>query len=141
MKKTLLTLMAIATLASADFTKSGDIVTDSTTGLQWQDDATAASTQLTWQAAIDHCEALTLGGHSDWRLPNINELKSIIDRTKINPAIVSGFANTSSDFYWSSTTLADNSDNAWHVYFNFGYVSYHYNKGTSLYVRCVRAGE
>ena len=140
MKKILLTLMAIATLASADFTRSGDIVTDSTTGLQWQDDATAASTSLSWQAAIDHCEALTLGGHSDWRLPNLNELKSIIDRTKFNPAIVSGFANTSSSFYWSSTSHASLSNDAWIVLFYSGLQSYG-SKDDSHDVRCVRAGE
>ncbi len=141
MKKTLITLTLLATLANAEFTKSGNIVTDSTTGLQWQDDATATSTRPTWQGAIDHCENLTdFLGYSDWRLPNLNELKSIVDRSKSNPAIVNGFVNTSSSYYWSSTTNADDSDYAWNVSIYNGNVD-DYNKDSSNYVRCVRAGE
>ncbi len=139
MKKTLFTLMAIVALASAEFTKSGNIVTDSVTSLQWQDDAIDSNT--TWQGAIDRCEALSLGGYTDWRLPNFNELKSIVDRTKSNPAIVSGFTNTSSNNYWSSTTNVGNSNRAWDVYFNDGNVSCSGIKDGSFYVRCVRAGE
>jgi len=138
MKKTLLTLMAIGTIASADFTKSGDIVTDNTTGLMWQDDTTAASIKLTWQAAIDHCEALTIGGHSDWRLPNIRELKSIVDRSKsISPIIYSAFQNTLPNDYWSATTVASETNNAWSLDFNHGFDSW-YSKDYSNYVRCVR---
>jgi len=136
MKKILLTLMAIGTLSLADFTKSGDIVTDNATKLQWQDDATAASMNLTWQVAIDYCEALTLGGHSDWRLPNIRELKSIIDRSKTDPAIKSVFTNTVSN-YWSSATVTSNTGNAWVANFDYGYDDYG-NKGFDKDVRCVR---
>ncbi|MEA2029313.1 MAG: DUF1566 domain-containing protein [Campylobacterota bacterium] len=142
MKKTLITLTLLATLANADFTRSGDIVTDSTTGLQWQDDATAASTYLAWQGAIDHCENLTdFLGYSDWRLPNLNELKSIVDRSKSDPAIVGGFTNTSSNTYWSSTTHVDFTNIAWIVGFGNGDVGYNFGKDDSDYVRCVRAGE
>ena len=124
----------------ADFTRdtSTAIVTDSATGLEWQDDAIGSST--TWQSAIDRCENLTLGGQSDWRLPNINELKTIIDRSKVNPAIISAFTQTSSDGYWSSTTTEDYKDNAWGVYFYDGYVGSH-GKDNYYYVRCVRAGQ
>jgi len=77
------------------------IVSDSATGLQWQDNEVGPMT--TWQGAIDRCEALTLGPHSDWRLPNNNELKSIIDRSKVNPAIKDGFSHTISRVYWRAT--------------------------------------
>jgi len=138
MKKTLITLIALASLANADFTRSGDIVTDNTRGLMWQDDAAAASTQLTWQNAIDHCEALDLGGYTDWRLPNIKELKSIVDRSKSTaPIIYSAFQNTTSNRYWSATTGADDTSAAWDVNFGNGYVNWD-GKSTSLSVRCVR---
>jgi len=138
MKKTLITLIALASLANADFTRSGDIVTDNTRGLMWQDDAAAASTQLTWQNAIDHCEALDLGGYTDWRLPNIKELKSIVDRSKSTaPIIYSAFQNTTSNYYWSATTYANRTSFAWLVYFYLGSDSW-YNKSHSYYVRCVR---
>jgi len=137
MKQTLLILIGLSTLSLADFTRSGDIVTDNATKLQWQDDATAASTSLTWQAAIDHCEALMLGGHNDWRLPNTRELKSIIDKSKTNPAIKSAFLHSVSNGYWSSTTRAGSANNAWFVFFNYGNDSY-YPKDYYYNVRCVR---
>ncbi len=138
MKKTLITLIALASLANADFTRNSSIVIDSVTSLQWQDDTSPYA--MTWQNAISHCENLSLGGYGDWRLPNINELESIVERTKTNPAIVNGFVNTSSKYYWSSTTLTDYSHNAWIVNFNYGYENYR-PKDSSLYVRCVRAGK
>jgi len=140
MKKTLLTLLTFSTMTFADFTRSLNIVTDNTTGLMWQDDSVAASTTATRQGAIDYCEALELSGYADWRLPNIRELRSIVDRSKINPAIASEFINSSSGYYRSSTTLADYSYSAWIVDFYYGRVGNHY-KDHSNYVRCVRAGE
>jgi len=56
-------LMADANRFSRDDTTQ--IVTDTTTGLQWQDDANASSLTKKWTEAIDYCEALTLGGHDD----------------------------------------------------------------------------
>ena len=125
-------------IANASFSKSGDIVTDSITKLQWQDNAVGDT--MEWQEAITHCEGLSLSGYSDWRLPNINELRSIVDRDKYNPAIVSGFDNFSSSYYWSSTTYKDGSNYAWIVGFNDGYVG-NGTKDYVKYVRCVRAGE
>jgi len=49
---------------------------DPSTGLIWQ--VEWAMPYLDWQGAIDYCEDLTLGGSSDWRLPSIDELRSLI---------------------------------------------------------------
>ncbi|MBN2824761.1 MAG: DUF1566 domain-containing protein, partial [Campylobacterales bacterium] len=96
----------------------------------------------TWQGAIDRCEALTLDGHTDWRLPNKNELLSIVDLSKVNPAIKSGFVNTASVSYWSATTSAEESSNAWLVYFYSGRTAYYGNRNDDYYsVRCVRSGQ
>ena len=141
MKKILLITIGLSALLFADFTKSGDIVTDTSTGLQWQDDVDAKNNTRTWSGAIDYCENLTLGGYSDWRLPNINELKSIVDRSKYSPAIADGFSNVRSGYYWSSTTRANDSDVAWVVSFYYGSVSNYGVKNRSHYVRCVRAGQ
>ncbi len=138
MKKILLIMIGLSVLLSADFTKSGDIVTDSTTNLQWQDDAIGS--QMAWEVAITYCEALELDTLDDWRLPNINELKSIIDRSNLDPAIVDGFDYTSSDYYWSSTTHEGYKNNAWSANFNSGNTIYG-TKGNSFFVRCVRAGQ
>jgi len=125
-------------LLQADFSRTGEIVKDSMSGLEFQDDAVGS--RMKWEAAISHCEALTLGGHSDWRLPNVNELKSIADRSKVDPAIEDTFTNTNSDRYWSSTTYEGNKNDSWTVYFGSGYVG-NDPKGSSNYVRCVRDGQ
>ena len=125
----------------ADFTKAGNTVTDNTTGLQWQDDVVGST--RTWQAAIDHCEALSLDGFNDWRLPNLNELISLVDYGSTRPAIDPTFQSVASNDYWSSTTYAGISGSAWYVTFSYGNQSYDgkSGSGSSRYVRCVRAGQ
>ena len=136
--KIILLIMIGLSLLKAEFLKNGDIVKDSVSKLEWQDNAVGST--MAWEDAITHCEELSLGGHSDWRLPNVNELKSIVDRSKDYPAIVNGFENTSSNTYWSSTTIEYDKDYAWVVYFGNGYVDYG-SKGSNYYVRCVRDGQ
>ena len=123
-------------LAVAGYTDNGNgTVTDTVTNLMWQqqDDATVR----TWEQALTYCEGLSFGGHTDWRLPNIKELKSLADTTRYNPSINPIFINTKSSSYWSSTTYVSNSTFAWDVGFPNGVVGY-YNKTYSDYVRCVR---
>jgi len=137
--RAILLIMIGFSILNADFTKNGNIVTDNNSKLQWQDNEVGSRT--TWQGAIDRCESLILDGQSDWRLPNINELKSIVDRSKVYPAIVTGFVNTSSSyFYWSSTTYESNKYYAWIVYFYNGHVGNDV-KDNGYYVRCVRDGQ
>ena len=74
---------------------------------------------------MTYCENLTLpaGGYSDWRLPNRNELQSIVDYSRYNPAIdTTYFPGTVASYYWSSTTYAYSTSIAWNVYFGYGYV-------------------
>ncbi|WP_296824900.1 DUF1566 domain-containing protein, partial [Sulfurovum sp.] len=99
MKQILLITLAFNTLLLADFTKNGNTVTDSATGLQWQDDTVGY--QMQWKAAIAHCEALSLDGHNDWRLPNAHELNSIVDKRRYAPSIDPVFEHTASGGYWS----------------------------------------
>jgi len=51
---------------------------DKTAKLMWQDNSDG--TPVTWTDAIDYCESSGLGGYDDWRMPDINELLSIIDK-------------------------------------------------------------
>lgn len=103
------------------FVDNGDgTITDNATGLMWQkaDDATARN----WKESLEYAEGLTLGGHSDWRLPNAKELQSIVDYTRSpsttnSPAINSMFETTSITdpngvagqypYFWTSTTHLD----------------------------------
>ncbi len=142
MKHILLIMIGLSILNAEIIRDSNGIVTDTSTKLQWQDD-TVGFVIVDWEPAINRCESLFLGGYSDWRLPNINELKSIVDRSKISPAIVDGFVNTSSNRYWSSTNrVSVIMEYAWTVDFSDG-DSVQTNKTNSYftYVRCVRDGE
>ena len=136
--KTIFLLMIGFHLLQADMVRDSEtgIVTDNTTHLQWQDNA--ISEKMNWLSAIEACEELTLGGYSDWRLPNINELKSIRDTSKYNPAIKNIFQNTASGAYWTSTTLAGYANNAWNIYFHQGGFENTRHKNELNYVRCVR---
>lgn len=128
-------------LELSSLSRSGEIVTDSTTGLQWQDDTAVKDVVLSWREAIDYCEDLTLGKRSDWRLPSIKELLSIADRSRIGSALnTSVFQNYYLDWYLSSTTCDTFPFNAWYVGFSTGYSNNH-GKVFSYLIRCVRGGQ
>lgn len=132
-------------------------VTDNLTGLMWAKDAGAAG-QKKWYdeggspeyPALAYCNGLTLGGHTDWRLPNVKELQSLIDFAWSNPGLSNAagtakwapgdaFTGVLSNVYWSSTTYAADPNRAWFVHMLNGYVYYDY-KDRSYYVWPVRSG-
>jgi hypothetical protein len=123
-------------------------VTDNLTGLIWLKNANCFSSR-TWTNALSDCNSLanetcslTDGSSAgDWRLPNINELHSLVDPTQSNPALPVDypFANVLSSSYWSSTTYASNPYYAWFVYMSYGNVNYA-NMDYSYYVWPVRSG-
>lgn len=133
----------------AEFSKnSNGVVTDSITKLQWDDSVNPYDTQkeLSIVDATVTCEDLSLDGHDDWRLPNINELSSLIDDTRYNPATYSIFTNYSNNendnfSYWSSTTNGRTTDRAWIVKFQTGENNYYaaIKASDKYYVRCVRS--
>ncbi len=114
---------------------SNGTVTDNVTGLMWQQEDDDIG--RTWEEALTYCESLPLAGYSNWRLPNIKELRSIVDNTAYEPAIDSNYFPNTDWSYWSSTTAADSSEDAWYVGFSNGYVD-GYGKSYDLHVRCVR---
>jgi len=149
-KLTIIVLMILLvpfSVQAARFTDNGDgTVSDTLTGLIWEqktDDGGLRDKDntYTWQQGLDYCNNLTLAGQSDWRLPTIKELASLADLSRYNPAIDPVFKiYTVSSYYWSSTTNAYYTDDAWYVYFSYGFDSYG-NKSTSRYVRAVRSGQ
>ncbi len=120
-----------------------EIVTESVTNLQWQDNEDAKNILKTFSDAIDYCEDLTLANNDDWRLPNQNELLSILDYTTYDSAIESTFQNISSTRpYRSSTSYANASTTqAWSVYPFFGSSISADPKTDQYSVRCVRGGK
>jgi hypothetical protein len=135
-------MIGLSSLSHAEFSRDHGVVTDSNTKLEWQDDYSDNKGNIkyaTWSDAIEYCEALSLNGKG-WRLPNINELESLVDDSRYNPSIDAIFENTYSNRYWSSTSNVNNSDYAWFISFNDGNQNGS-NKTYYYYVRCVRAGQ
>ena len=132
------------------FTDNGDgTVTDDLTGLVWLKNTDCWGTQL-WANALTAVNNLASGScgltdgsvAGDWRLPNINELRSLFDPNLSPPYLPPGhpFTNLSSiRFYWSSTTYASDTDTAWVVTLYATYASYGV-KGSSQNVWAVRDG-
>lgn len=138
--KIVVSILSLCVVLLADFVRVNNAVTDTETGLTWQDDGNVTMKHI-WTAAINYCESLELNGFQDWRLPNINELLSIVDRTKSEPAISTVFVNVGyelSDATFSSTTEHSGAfDGARSVRFVDG-GSGPYPKNSSRFVRCVR---
>ena len=109
-------------------------VLDTRTGLEWQKDAGG---RMSWDKAMGYASSLRLGKHSDWRLPTVEELATLIDYSKEGPA--SSFPGMPRDYFWSSSSYSGASSNAWNVNFYSGNV-YSYDKSYSNYVRCIRRG-
>ncbi len=115
------------------------IITDNLTGLMWEKAPTA--TTQTWVDAITYANGLILDGYSDWRLPNKNELRSLINYGSGDNASWlnwQGFDNVQAGTYWSSTTFAPDTGSAW-VVGTMGHVVY-YDKNSKYYVWAVRDG-
>ena len=130
-----------------------NIVEDKSTGLMWQDNSEVVGFQTnarSWIGAIYRCGTLPLGGYNDWRLPNYNELLSIMDfnRPAGEPLINKAFVNVATKaqeddrlvrFYWTSTTFVPNDNSAWVIYFfNYDNKEFTSKKTLNGHYRCVR---
>ena len=129
-----------------NFVDNGDgTVSDSDTGLMWElktdDDGNRDKDNVyNWEEALSYCEKLDLAGYNDWRLPNMNELQSIVDYSRHHPCIYPIFSAVSSN-YFSSTTYVDDPNYVWNADFkNVGIVAGS-RKPYNAYVRAVRGGQ
>jgi hypothetical protein len=152
--------------ATLSYTDNGDgTITDNNTGLMWEkksDDGTIHDKVnfYTWANAFAvHIAGLNAGGgfagYTDWRLPNVKELQSIVNYQNVNPSVSSAFNTgcvatctvltcscTIESRYWSSSTVANSPTFAWIVLFDFGSVNFVIDNGKSngSFVRAVRGG-
>jgi hypothetical protein len=170
---------AIQAGATLSYYDNGDgTITDNNTGLMWEklcdEDPPGTTcpaehdvdTTYNWADAFGKIAALNAGtgfaGHTDWRLPNVKELQSIVNyENNVALAVSSAFDTgcvascnvttcscTAAFFYWSSSTFAGFPALAWIVGFNFGFVGFFGNvvdvvgdkSGDSFFVRAVRGG-
>jgi Protein of unknown function (DUF1566) len=121
---------------------SSAAVLDRETGLVWE--RSPSTTVYVWQDASDQCITKTVGNRKGWRLPTIQELTSLIDPTAPPPGptlpVGHPFQNVQMSNYWSASTYASDSRDAWIVQFGIGVsdgVKAIY-KIAPLYVWCVR---
>jgi hypothetical protein len=125
-------------------------ITDTVTGLTWKrcseglsgaacEVGTAAT--FTWQEALQVAAATNFAGNNDWRLPNIKELGSIVERQCTMPAINEiVFPATPTMSFWTSSPFAENPKFAWNIYFPYG-ISDGNDKNYRFFVRLVRGGK
>lgn len=155
----------------ADTAESWLMVKDNVTGLIWEvknakdgtkdyNNANDADNTYTWydpdfteypgtagdgtdtKDFIDKLNTSSYGGFSNWRMPTVKELSTLMDRGRtVAPYIDTAyFPNTQTSWYWSSSSYGGGSSDAWGVYFNHGSVD-GLHKGYGVYVRAVRSGQ
>ncbi|CAK0780950.1 Fimh-like protein [Gammaproteobacteria bacterium] len=144
-------LLAVACIASAQncqptnipastptdrFTDNGNgTVTDTITGLMWKRCAEGMTwtngtchgheSHFSWQDALQHVSSTNqtggYAGRTDWRVPKVKELLSIVERQCNYPAInLEVFPNASVSYFWAGSLVTDDSNHAWLVHFNYG---------------------
>lgn len=164
----LLGIACTVSAAQAGFNNEGNgTVWDDQTGLMWQQATAGTTATFKWggglagdgacvsggvaddqEDALCYCENLSLGGDDGWRLPDRNELNSLVDYTK-QPVTINTtfFPNTLGGYYWTSTTGAKTDlvgetwvtsyDQAFAIRFDRGFVLGAIPKAGYRYVRCV----
>lgn len=116
------------------FTENDEVIVyDETHNLKW---TKTLGAEMIWKAALKHCEDLEYAGETEWRLPNINELASIIDYSRANPA--SMFPGLTSPYLWSSTTYTGYPSYAWIADMSSGTVKPSTGKTVAYKVICVK---
>lgn len=133
---------------------SDGTITDRKTGLIWKQCveglsgntcASGSAEIFSWQQALQRAQTVNSGGGfagaSDWRVPTIKELRSLVEQQCADPAInLTRFPKTGSDIVWSSSAVAGDASLAWYVLFSYGYTDWYY-KGSNYQLRLVRSGQ
>lgn len=123
------------TTPGTQFVIHGDgTVTDVTTALMWKqcheglsdiECQVGAESLLSWSDALQQADNLNnsggYAGYTDWRVPNITELLTLVEEQCTQPAINAlVFPATTTSFFWTSSPNLNNDDASWFVDFKFG---------------------
>ena len=128
-------LLILALLSSIN---ASDLIFDNTTSLLWQNTNENSKLEITHKQAKNYCARLTIEQYSNFRLPSVKELQTLVDFNRHKPAILNAFNHVSSDVYWSSTPDVYRNESVWAVDFKTGSVK---TTGTTYdrHVRCVQS--
>jgi hypothetical protein len=120
------------------FSRQGNEIVDHLTDLIWHDPGAIQTKSLNWGQALEIVQNMNQG--CKWRLPNINELESLVDASAHTPALPLDHPFTGlNDGYWSSTTSFFEPDWAYVLYLNKGAVGVGFKPGAEFYVWPVRS--
>jgi hypothetical protein len=154
-QQTCKTASIVQTAPDSRFTNNEDgTITDIQTGLMWarcrqgfqgagcDTSSNPVTNTFTWAAALALNSATSdTANRTDWRLPNIKELQSLVEISCSSPAINNSFfPNTGNTFFWSASPNALSTLFAWGVFFNNGDVVVS-NRVNAQSVRLVRGGQ
>ena len=124
------------------FKKQLDCIFDRFTNRTWLQHIKINRYTCSWKDAlniIDRINASRTAGFSDWRLPNIRELDSLVDTSLHSPAFAAGFSLGSvKDGYWSSTTSKYEPRYAWVLYTQDGAIGVGYKPSAYFGILPVR---
>lgn len=132
-------------------------LTDKKTGLMWKKcsegqtwntltgGCNGKTVRYSWRAALQRAKTVNNSGgfanNTDWRVPNIKELASIVEPRCSKPTINSAvFPSTPSAIFWSTSSSALNGESAWHISFKDGDDDWKNKAGNLNQIRLVRGG-
>lgn len=93
------------------------VIHDLNTRLMWTKyDFGAAA--YSWQAALTYCEDLNYAGFSDWHLPNIKELHSIVDYGRA-PSLIGQLSGPASNPIFGITSIINQRPGVYYTQFPF----------------------
>lgn len=122
----------------SDYSVTSGTVHDDRTSLDWE--RVAQATPAAWAAGRSYCDALSLEGHDDWRLPTRIELLSLVDYGRTAPAlnaVVFSGASEAGTYWTASVSARDPSSAAWTLAFGTGESALAV-ASSARRVRCVR---
>ena len=155
MKRIFLNILGLSVILNALVLEPDYVIIQApNNGLEWLEDRNGIFKSETWSDAIAYCSDLNLseessGGLSSdnfndnsnsggWRLPNYNELYSLIDVTSETSMVTLPSLSDTNMIYWTSTTyVGDSGTKAWVIDFSTGKDEM-VDKNTTMSIRCVR---
>ncbi len=99
---------------------NGAGIKDNQTGLIWEQEPDREHD--VWSRSVARCATKDVGGHTSWRAPSVDELKTLIDPSQHDPSLPAGhpFSNIKSEIYWTATPHPTDDIVAWQISFFSG---------------------